>query len=248
MPRLRLLPLAIGAAALLVLAKAERLVSPLWAGGAEAQQAALPPARPLAAAAQTPQPASPAAAPAQAPQQPPAPAAQQPAPPPSEPPAAEAAAERAVLEALRARRVEIEAREQAAAQREVMLAATERRLAARVEELTALQRRLEALERERATREETGLRGLVKLYEGMRPRDAAVIFDELEMSVLVSIVDRMREAKAAPVMGAMRPERARLLTTELARLRAERVEQQRAAQSGAAQPGAATSGRQAARR
>jgi hypothetical protein len=32
----------------------------------------------------------------------------------------------------------------------------------------------------------------------------------------------MREAKAAPVLGAMRPERARLLTTELARHRAER--------------------------
>jgi flagellar motility protein MotE (MotC chaperone) len=133
-----------------------------------------------------------------------------------------------VLEALRARRAEIEAREQAAAQREVMLAAAERRLMARVEELTALQARLEALERERAAREDAGLRGLVKLYEGMRPRDAAAIFDELDMPVLLSIVDRMREARAAPVLGAMRPDRARALTAELARLRAERVEQQAA--------------------
>ena len=38
--------------------------------------------------------------------------------------------------------------------------------------------------------------------------------------MLVQVVDRMREAKAAPVLGAMRPERARLLTTELARHRA----------------------------
>jgi flagellar motility protein MotE (MotC chaperone) len=91
-----------------------------------------------------------------------------------------------------------------------------------VQELSALQQRLEALERDRAEREEAGLRGLVKLYEGMRPRDAATIFDELEMPVLVRIVDRMREAKASPVMGAMRPDRARLLTAELARLRAER--------------------------
>jgi flagellar motility protein MotE (MotC chaperone) len=99
---------------------------------------------------------------------------------------------------------------------------------ARVEELTALQGRLEALERERAAREDAGLRGLVKLYEGMRPRDAATIFDELDMPVLLSIVDRMREARAAPVLGAMRPDRARALTAELARLRAERVEQQAA--------------------
>ena len=58
----------------------------------------------------------------------------------------------------------------------------------------------------------------------MRPRDAAAVFDELEMPVLVQIVDRMREAKAAPVLGAMRPERARLLTAELARVRARKAE------------------------
>lgn len=150
-----------------------------------------------------------------------------PAPAPAEPSAAstpvpEAAAERAVLETLRARRAELEAREQAAAARELVVAAAERRLIGRVEELTAMQARLEALERERAAREDAGLRGLVKLYEGMRARDAALIFDELDLPVLVRIVDRMREAKAAPVLGAMRPDRARLLTAELARLRAER--------------------------
>jgi flagellar motility protein MotE (MotC chaperone) len=132
-------------------------------------------------------------------------------------------AERAVLEALRARRAEIEAREQAAAAREQVVLAAERRLSQRVEELSRLQQRLETLERDRVQREEAGMRGLVRLYEGMRPRDAATIFDDLEMPVLVRIVDRMRDAKASPVMGAMKPERARMLTTELARLRAERV-------------------------
>uniref|UniRef100_UPI003F710906 MotE family protein n=1 Tax=Falsiroseomonas sp. TaxID=2870721 RepID=UPI003F710906 len=163
-----------------------------------------------------PPPAAPARAPAAAPAAPAAPAT-----PPA--PTAEEVAERAVLEQLRARRAAIELREAQAVARETMVAAAERRLAQRVEELVAIQRRLEALERERAAREEAGLRGLVKLYEGMRPRDAAVIFDELEMPVLVRIMDQMREAKAAPVMGAMRPERARLLTAELARLRAARV-------------------------
>ena len=83
-----------------------------------------------------------------------------------------------------------------------------------------MQQRLEAAERSRGEQEEAGLRQLVKLYEGMRPRDAAAIFDELEISVLVQVVGRMREAKAAPVLGAMRPERARQLTAELARSRA----------------------------
>lgn len=135
-------------------------------------------------------------------------------------PTPEQRAERQLLEGLRARRAAIDARDAAVVQREMMLAAAERRLGDRIEALTALQARLEAAERTRGEREDAGWRGMVKLYEGMRPRDAATIFDELEMPVLVNLVDRMREAKAAPVLGAMRPERARLLTAELARHRA----------------------------
>ncbi|MGX9962784.1 MotE family protein [Roseomonas sp. F4] len=201
LPRPRLMRVAFAVMVLLAGAKLERM----WRGGEGMAMASEPaPARPAA----------------------PAPAAAPPAPPAPEEPTAEQRAERGVLEQLRARRAAIEAREAQAVARETMVAAAERRLAQRVEELVALQRRLEALEQERAAREEAGMRGLVKLYEGMRPRDAAVIFDELEMPVLVRLMDQMREAKAAPVMGAMRPERARALTAELARLRAARISAQ----------------------
>ena len=106
----------------------------------------------------------------------------------------------------------------------MVLAAAERRLGQRIEELGALQQRLEAIDRARSEREEAGWRQMVKLYEGLRPRDAAAIFDDLEMPVLVQLMDRMREAKAAPVLGAMKPDRARLLTAELARHRARPAE------------------------
>jgi flagellar motility protein MotE (MotC chaperone) len=207
MLRPRLLPVAIAAMAALFVVKAEGLLG-LLRGGA----AVVAPARAADPPAPAPAPAS-AARPA-----PPAPAA----PPPSAPDPA-TAAERVLLEQLRARRTEIEAREQAVAAQEMVLAATERRLARRVEELTALQQRLEALDRSRNEREEAGWRGLVRTYEAMRPRDAAAIFNELEMPVLVEIIDRMGERKAAPVIGAMRPEQARLVTTELARHRARRT-------------------------
>jgi flagellar motility protein MotE (MotC chaperone) len=157
-----------------------------------------------------------AAASAPAPRPAPAPPAAAPA---SEPPSPEALAERAILETLRARRVELEAREAQLAGREMLVTAMERRVAARLEELTALQSRLEAEARGRDERTEQGWRQMVRLYEGMRPRDAAGIFDELEMPVLVQVVDRMREAKAAPILAAMRQDRARTLTTELARHR-----------------------------
>jgi flagellar motility protein MotE (MotC chaperone) len=215
MARPRLIPLAICAMAGLMVVKAQALLSGLPGPAASAR--IVSPAR--AADPPAPSPAAPAAVPAAAPARA-APTAQPVAPPAADP---AVQAERALLEQLRARRAEIEAREQAVTAQEVVLQATERRLARRVEELAALQQRLEALDRARTDREEAGWRGLVRTYETMRPRDAAAIFDDLEMPVLVEILDRMGERKAAPVIGAMRPERARVVTTELARHRARRT-------------------------
>jgi len=143
-----------------------------------------------------------------------------PAPPDAAPPGPTDAAERALLESLRDRRTALDVREAEIVQREMLLAATERRLVARVEELAALQQALEAETRAQDERVEERLRQLVRLYEAMRPRDASVIFNELDMEVLIPVLARMREARAAPVLAAMLPERARLATTELARLRA----------------------------
>jgi flagellar motility protein MotE (MotC chaperone) len=220
MKRPRILPIAVTAMGALFVLKAETL----WRGvSAPAGQTAAPTAfaviAPARASEEAPAPAAapvPAAAPAPAPATTLAAASAAAAPDPA------VAAERAVLEQLRARRAELEAREQAAAQREVMLAAAERRLQQRIEELSTMRGRLEAMERARGERDEAGWRGLVRLYENMRARDAAAIFDDLEMPVLVQILDRMGERKAAPVIGAMRPDRARMLTAELARFRAQR--------------------------
>ena len=211
--RPRLLPLLATACIILGVTKADSL----WRAAA---RAASPPAE--AAPAAPPAPTPPVAAPPAGTRT--AASAPQPAANPRGVPAAAVtpaeAAEREILTALRARRTEIEARESALAAREVVLAAAERRLTARLDDLAALQGRLEAADRARTEREESGWRGLVRTYEAMRPRDAAAVFDELEMPVLVGIVARMREAKAAPILGAMRPDRARGLTAELSRHRA----------------------------
>lgn len=141
--------------------------------------------------------------------------------PPAEPPIDEA--ERAVLLDLRARRTVLEGREQAMAAREAMQVAAERRLSERVTELTALQTRLEQLDQTRRERDDANWRGLVKTYEAMRPRDAATILNDLETPVLLQVLDRMKEAKAALILAAMLPDRARTATTGLAQLRSRSV-------------------------
>ena len=131
--------------------------------------------------------------------------------------------ERKLLLELRARRAQLDQRESALAAREAVLTGAEARIATRVDELTGLQKKLEVLESGRGEKEEANWRGLVKLYEGMRPRDAAVIFNDLETQVLLEILDRMKEAKAGPVLAAMQPDRARQATTDLAQFRSRRT-------------------------
>jgi flagellar motility protein MotE (MotC chaperone) len=199
---LRPLPLAIAAMALLGSVKLVGLVHSV---------AISTPARAETSHA-APAPHAPAPAPARPPNPAPAPVA------PAEPPPV-SDAERAILQDLRARRAELDARSQAIDAKEAMLAAAERRLNERVEQLTALQTRLEQLEAGRREREEANWRGLVRTYESMRPRDAAAIFNDLETSVLLQVLDRMKEAKAAAILAAMTPERARTVTAQLAELR-----------------------------
>ncbi len=126
------------------------------------------------------------------------------------------AAERHLLLDLRERKKSLDQREAALGAREATLAAAERRISARVDELKTLQDRLVTLDAARKQREESSWAGLVKLYETMRPRDAAVIFNDLDMNVLLPVVDRMKDAKAAAVLAAMQPEKARQITTQLA--------------------------------
>ena len=140
--------------------------------------------------------------------------------------------ERTLLLELRQRRQALDARETTLAAREAVLAAAERKLSARVDELQALQTRLEGMESARKSRDEANWRGLVKLYESMKPRDAALIFNELDMQVLLQVVDRMKEAKAAAIMAAMQPDKAREVTTELARMRTRASSDQNTAAGG----------------
>jgi flagellar motility protein MotE (MotC chaperone) len=130
--------------------------------------------------------------------------------------------ERALLLELRQRREELDARDTALAARESLLAAAGQKLSARVAELQGLQKKLESLDAARREREDTRWKGLVKVYEAMKPRDAATIFNDLETPVLLQVVDRMKEAKAAPVLAAMQPDKARDLTTKLAQMRTQR--------------------------
>ena len=212
--RPRLLPLTMLTMSALLLVKTFVLVE------AAAEEAA-PPAKADQAAPATPPPSTPPSLPGAASMTPAVPDAQAVAKPP-EPPAI-SDAERAVLLDLRQRRETMEATSHELDLRQAELAAADRRLSERVQQLSALQARLESMEADREKHQSENWAGLVKIYENMKPRDAATIFDALDMQVLLQVLDRMQERRVAPVLAAMQPERARLATQLLAEMRTRAI-------------------------
>lgn len=126
------------------------------------------------------------------------------------------AAELQLLQDLRTRKDTLDTRERRLDQRDELLQAAELKLQAKLDDLTTLQKQLEKADDARRERDGANWGGLVRMYEDMKPRDAAAIFNVLDMSVLLEVLDRMDERKAAAVLSNMLPERARLVTQMLA--------------------------------
>ena len=122
-----------------------------------------------------------------------------------------------VLQELRQRREELERRDATVAARESVLTAAEQKIGSRVEELRTLQSQLASVDAARQQKEQANWQSLVKLYEAMKPRDAAAIFNELAMPVLLPLIAHMKETKAAPILAAMSPDKARDVTSQLAK-------------------------------
>ncbi len=121
-----------------------------------------------------------------------------------------------MFEDLSIRREQLEKNERDLQVREALLQATAKELDRKYQELTKLRKEIEGLLNQQSKEEQGRIDSLVKIYEGMKPKDAARIFDTLDIDVLVAVISKMSERKIAPVMAAMNPERARSITIMLA--------------------------------
>ena len=127
------------------------------------------------------------------------------------------ASERAILERLQSRRQELDARAREIDIRESLLKAAEQRIETKTEELKAVESRVAAATEQKGETDAARLKGLITMYEGMKPKDAARVFDRLEMSVLFEIASQIAPRKMSDIMGLMSPEAAERLTVEMAR-------------------------------
>src|SRR4051812_1140462 len=125
--------------------------------------------------------------------------------------------ERAILERLQARRLELEQRAREIEIRESLLKSAEKRIEGRVEEAKATEAKISTATGQKAEQDAARFKSIITMYEGMKPKDAAKVFDRLEMSVLYDIASQIAPRKMSDILGLMQPEAAERLTVELAR-------------------------------
>ena len=86
------------------------------------------------------------------------------------------------------RRKDIESKEKDVAMREALLKAAQTELEQKYTELTTIKTDIEELLKKQTDEENKQIASLVKIYEGMKAKDAARIFDTLDMDVLLQVL------------------------------------------------------------
>jgi flagellar motility protein MotE (MotC chaperone) len=202
-PKFRILPLFILVGALMFGAR----VGSLWQIGTGHAPPEAPPEPPVfsQAFAQSASAAAPAAAPEPA----------QPLPGLSGQ-AAYSQSEIEVLQNLAARRAELDKRERELDQRLAVLSAAEAQIDAKIQKLREIQTTIEGLIEKHDDQENQKIENLVKIYTAMKPKDAARIFEQMDMPILIQVIKGMKERVSAAILSNMSPDRANAVTTELA--------------------------------
>lgn len=121
-----------------------------------------------------------------------------------------------LLQSLAERREEIEKWLNEAENRQEVLKNTENRLNAKLADLTSLKNDVKNLLDIYNEKENEKVKNLVKIYENMKPQDAATIFEQLDIPVLLQVINNMKETKVAPILAKMNPMRAKEITTQFA--------------------------------
>ena len=125
-------------------------------------------------------------------------------------------AERAILERLQERREELDARARELDIRESLIQGAEKRMEAKLAELKEVEAHIKVATQQKDDAETARLKGLVIMYENMKAREAAKIFNGLDTVVLIEVASQINPRQMAEILAQMSPDAAQRLTVELA--------------------------------
>lgn len=122
-----------------------------------------------------------------------------------------------LLESLAVRRKQLNLRESQLKLKENLLKAAQKQIEERIEQLKALEAKIQVDLKKKDVLQKNQYKRLVKIYSSMKAKEAARIFDGLDMPVLVDLMRAMKAISGSQILAKMNPEKARALTLLLAR-------------------------------
>jgi flagellar motility protein MotE (MotC chaperone) len=122
----------------------------------------------------------------------------------------------AMLAAFKSREAQIDAREKAIEDRMNALRIADAEVARKLDELAAAEAQLSDTLALADTAAEGDLGKLTKVYETMKPKQAAALFEQMDPNFAAGFLGRMRPEAAAAIMAGLSPEAAHLYSVVLA--------------------------------
>ena len=121
-----------------------------------------------------------------------------------------------LLQSLTERSTELEQKAQQLTRREEELQQLQQRIEEQLTTLSSLREQIATLVAEREAFEEERFAHLVKVYEGMKPGEAASLIERLNEDTAVKLFYRMKEKKVSQVLAFVNPDLAAKLSERLA--------------------------------
>jgi flagellar motility protein MotE (MotC chaperone) len=117
-----------------------------------------------------------------------------------------------LLEDLASRKEELDKWQQEFETKQNLLLATSDELDKKIIQLSELKSEVTKLIDQYDDVTKNKISNLVKIYEAMKPQEAAQIMSNLDMDLLIKVLDNMKQTKVAVIMGSLSPEKARDIT------------------------------------
>ncbi|RIL02164.1 MAG: hypothetical protein DCC75_13395 [Proteobacteria bacterium] len=121
----------------------------------------------------------------------------------------------AILTSLDARRVELEERREKLDSREKDLELRDREFAAKLTQLRELTETLKSERGKNEKKRDGQLDQLANVYGSMNPQEAAALIEQLDVTIALSLLERMPEKRIGQILALMKPEKALTLTKML---------------------------------
>lgn len=129
-----------------------------------------------------------------------------------------------ILETLSKRREALQTWEEELEVKANLLTVTERRIDKKLAQIEEMKQEISSSLELYNQKQDEHITSLVKIYETMKPQEAARIFDEMEMPITLQVIGAMSERRAAPILARMDPKKAKQVTVELALQRGQKTD------------------------